>query len=127
MNHWLAIALGGALGAVARYSLALAATRLVGAGFPWGTLIANLAGCLLLGGLAEWALHSESLSPWLQKGLGVGVLGALTTFSTFAHDTFRLAEEGRLGHAAGNLALNLALGFTFLFLGIWLVRRFVNA
>ena len=125
MNHWLAIAVGGALGAMARYAVAMGATRLAGNGFPWGTLVANVVGCLLLGCLAEWALHSEALSPWMQKGLGIGVLGALTTFSTFAHDTFRLAEEGRMAHAAGNLGLNLALGFTAVCLGVWLMRRIV--
>lgn len=123
MNQWLAIAVGGAVGAVARYGLALGATRWAGAGFPWGTLVANVSGCLLLGCLAEWASHSESLTPWMQKGLGVGALGALTTFSTFAHDTVRLAEEGRIPHAAGNLGLNLTLGFAALCLGIWIVRR----
>ena len=123
MTHWVAVAIGGAVGAVARYGLSLGVARWWGVGFPWGTLIANALGCLLLGALAEWALHSEALDAWHQKALGVGFLGAFTTFSTFAHDTMRLLEKGRMSDAVLNLSLNLAIGLIAVTAGIWLVRR----
>src|ERR1039457_7119216 len=65
-----------------------------GSSFPTGTLIVNIAGCLLLGGVTQFGLHHLSLSPNWRIGLSVGFLGAFTTFSTFGLETVRLMEDG---------------------------------
>jgi CrcB protein len=92
-----AIAVGGALGAVARYALSMWLPARGGAGFPWGIFIVNVSGCALIGVLM--ALVSEGgrdarTPPLLRPFLGVGVLGGFTTFSTYALDTVHLLQAG---------------------------------
>lgn len=102
-----AIALGGAIGAVFRYAVVLAAVRAFGNWFPFGVLTANLVGCFLLGLLMHGALVEQR---WLHAsahaGLTLGLLGALTTFSTFGFDTLKLIEANRPIAAALNVAIN---------------------
>jgi CrcB protein len=91
------IAVGGALGSVARYALSLWLPAHGGSGFPLGIFVVNLLGCAMIGVLM--ALVSEGgrdaqANPLLRPFLGVGVLGGFTTFSTYAADTVRLLEEG---------------------------------
>lgn len=107
----LAIAAGGACGAVCRYLVVLASVRGLGDRFPIGVLIANVLGCFLLGLLMHEALAGDK---WFglagHAALTVGFLGALTTFSTFGYDTLRLLEMGRIAAAALNLLANCGLG-----------------
>jgi CrcB protein len=84
------VALGGALGSVARYGAGLAAARLLGLGFPWGSLIVNVVGGLAMGLLA--ARIGPEQEP-LRLFLGVGLLGGFTTFSAFSLETLRLMEH----------------------------------
>jgi CrcB protein len=84
----------GAAGTLARYGLQGFVQHRVGSSFPTGTLIINIVGCLLLGGVAQFGLHHLSLSPDWRIGISVGFLGAFTTFSTFGLETVRLAEDG---------------------------------
>ena len=98
MTAFLLVAVGGAIGAGARYLLATYGT----ARFPWSILVANLAGSFGLG------LLLGSASPGLLLFAGVGFCGALTTFSTFALDTLVLAREGRVAASAGNVAASVA-------------------
>ncbi|MCK4176670.1 fluoride efflux transporter CrcB [Aciditerrimonas ferrireducens] len=107
---WLAVALGGAVGAPARYLVdRLLATRRPGR-FPAGTLLVNLAGSLLLGFLAGLALAGR-LPPAVDAGVGTGFCGALTTFSTFSYETVRLVQDGDLLlgtlYVGGSLLLGL--------------------
>lgn len=106
---WLVVALGGALGAPTRYLVDRAVTRRRGAGFPWGTLVINVAGSLLLGVLAALAIegHLSSLS---FAAAGAGFCGAFTTFSTFTWEALATAEEGLPLRALGYVGLSLALG-----------------
>ena len=107
MSDLLLVALGGAMGAPARYL----ADRWVSArtdGFPWGTITVNVVGSLLLGVLAGFA--SDTSSTWLLTLAGTGFCGALTTFSTFSYETVRLVEEGRSRAAVANVALSLLVG-----------------
>jgi CrcB protein len=90
MTNVLLVAIGGAIGSAARYGVGLAAARLFGAAFPWGTLIVNVAGGLAMGLLAARAPPAEENMRLL---LGVGVLGGFTTFSAFSLDTLRLLER----------------------------------
>lgn len=114
---------GGGLGAVCRYGLNIWTRSLAPAAWmPWGTLAANLIGCALLGFLAAIFQHAE-LPPTIKIGTTTGVLGGLTTFSTFSYETVQLAQTGRWGLAGANLALNLVAGFALAALGAWLGHR----
>jgi len=113
---------GGAIGAGARYGTGRLMLALLGPGYPWGTLTANLAGGLLMGLLAGvLARMNMPGEPW-RLFLGVGILGGFTTFSAFALDTVLMIERGAIGTAAGYAALSLAGSVLALFAGLWLVR-----
>jgi fluoride exporter len=89
----------GAAGTLARYGLQEFVRQRAGTGFPTGTLIINIVGCLLLGGVAQFGLHHLSLPPDWRIGIGVGFLGAFTTFSTFGLETVRLLQDGEWARA----------------------------
>jgi CrcB protein len=90
MMQALLVAAGGALGALARYGVGMAAARWLGPAFPWGTLIVNVAGGLAMGLLIA-RVSPEQVA--LRLGLGVGLLGGFTTFSAFSLETVRLMEH----------------------------------
>jgi len=118
----LAIAVAGALGALARYGLSGWVHRFAGPGFPAGTLSVNLAGCFLLGLLTELTRHSGWISPEARVWIGIGFLGAFTTFSTFGVETFRAAEAGDWHVVAWNIVLNVVGGLAFVLAGVTLAR-----
>jgi CrcB protein len=101
---WLAFLVAAAIGAPARYLIDNLVQDRTSGVFPWGTLVVNLSGCVLLGLLTGLALY-HSLDPTIRTVIGTGGIGAYTTFSTFTFETVRLAEEG-----ATNEALRNALG-----------------
>lgn len=114
-----AIAIGGALGALARYGVTIGLARMSQAtplaGAPLGTLVVNVVGSFAL---AYLVFHTRiQISPVLKMGIGTGFLGAMTTFSTFELDTFLLAGQRGWLAAAGFLAANVVLGFGALLLG----------
>jgi CrcB protein len=121
---YLQVALGGALGASARYATGLAASRLLGKGFPWGTLIVNVAGGFLMGVLVVALLHlsANRFAPLLMTG----VLGGFTTFSAFALDAVTLYERGQLALAAGYVLASVILSILALFAGLLLARSAVT-
>jgi len=116
--QYLWVALGGALGSVARYACSIGAARWLGATFPWGTLLVNVAGSFTIGLLA--ALLTADGRPALGSDarafLMIGVLGGFTTFSSFSLETLTLARAGALGAAGANVALSLVLCLG----GVWL-------
>ena len=116
----LLVALGGALGAVARYLTGLAALRLIGAGFPWGTLAVNVAGSFAMGLLAVTLAHwgQTRLSPLLMTGF----LGGFTTFSAFSLDALTLWERGDVLAAAAYVAASVILSLAALAAGLTLAR-----
>ena len=118
----LMIAIGGAFGALSRYGLALLAINLFGKGFPFGTLIANFVGSLLMG-LLFGLVEAEHLVPEARMALGVGFLGALTTFSTFSLDTLLLMQHGDWLKALLNVFLNVGLSLTAAYIGLTLVTN----
>ena len=122
MPNLLLVLLGGAAGAGLRYEAGRLALRQLGPGFPWGTLMVNLAGGLAMGILAG-AMGGEGMTSrpaWLL--LGVGVLGGFTTFSAFSLDLFLMLERGQVALAFG-YALASALGaLALLALGYWAAR-----
>jgi fluoride exporter len=84
----------GALGTLARYGLQGLVQGRAGSSFPAGTLVVNLLGCFLLGGIAEYAMRHLSVPPEWRIGMTVGFLGAFTTFSTFTFEAVRLMQDG---------------------------------
>ena len=90
MMNVLLVALGGAVGAMARYGVGLGAARLFGLAFPWGTLAVNVVGGLAMGLLAARTGPDQEA---LRLALGVGVLGGFTTFSAFSLETVRLMQH----------------------------------
>lgn len=88
----LAVALGGALGAVSRYGLDRAIESRSSSSFPWATLAVNVSGCLLVGFLIAAVVDRHEAPAWVRAGLIVGFCGGYTTFSTFAQETLDLAE-----------------------------------
>jgi len=119
MNNLLMIGLGGALGAMSRYGLSQLAINLFGKGFPFGTLIANFVGSLLMG-LLFALIETESLMPQVKIALGIGFLGAFTTFSTFSLDTVLMIQAGDIQKALLNILFNLGLCLMAVFIGLWL-------
>lgn len=122
MNMILSIAAGGAVGAVLRHFAGLAALRLMGPGFPWGTLCVNIAGSFVMGLLVGLFAHFWHPVQEVRAFLTVGVLGALTTFSTFSLDTAVLWERGQMMETGLYVAASVALSIAALFAGLFLVR-----
>jgi fluoride exporter len=119
----LAVALGGATGALARYGVFVAATHLLGVSFPYGTLIVNVLGSLLLGVLIEGMALAWTIPAPARLFLVVGMFGAFTTFSTFSLDVAVLYERGRELIAAGYVMASVVLSVGGLFVGLHLMRR----
>jgi fluoride exporter len=117
------IALGGALGAVARYLAGGAVHRLFpDAAFPVGTLAVNVSGCLLIGFLGGLAESRQVLGPEVRLFLLVGLLGGFTTFSSFGYETLALARDAEMGKALLNVAASVALGLAAVWAGDALAR-----
>jgi CrcB protein len=111
----VAVGVIGGAGAIGRFLLDGAVAARVGRGFPFGTLTVNLLGALLLGALAGMALSAEAM-----RLVGLGLIGSFTTFSTWALESHRLGEDGRLRLGVANFAVSLALGVTAAWLGRWI-------
>ena len=118
MIRVLAIAVAGALGALARYGLSGLSQRWFPASFPGGTLVVNLVGCFLLGLLATVTLERLTLSPTTRTAVLVGFLGAFTTFSTFGWETLQLLRDGDLLRAGLNVALSVVVGIAACWAGV---------
>lgn len=120
----LQVAAGGALGASGRYLVNVGAMRLLGPGFPWGTVLVNILGSFLMGVLVvvlarRGGMH---LAPFLMTG----VLGGFTTFSAFSLDTSVLWERGEILLAAGYVLGSVILSVSALFLALWLGREWMT-
>ncbi|MFQ6370945.1 fluoride efflux transporter CrcB [Shewanella sp. YIC-542] len=120
MNNLLWVALGGATGAVLRNLISLFMIQLFGTGFPFGTLVVNVLGSFMMG--TVFALGQVShISPEIKALIGVGLLGALTTFSTFSNETLLLIQAGEWLKAFLNVVLNLGICLLMVFLGQQLI------
>jgi CrcB protein len=121
-----AVAIGGALGAPARYGISLAVTIAPGT-MPWGTFWINVTGSFALGALLAVLLARYPADRYIRPFLATGFLGAYTTYSTFATETDLLVRNGRaavaLGYAAASLAGGLAAAWSGLVAGRWLAGR----
>jgi fluoride exporter len=119
---YVAVAVGGAFGAVARFAIDGWVSERTGGLFPWGTLFINLSGAFLLGLLATLAIDRSVLSPEIRPIAMIGFLGAYTTFSTWMLDCWRLMQEGAWTLAAANLVGSALLGLVAVGAGIALGR-----
>lgn len=121
---WMAVAAGGALGAMARHGVSRAALHFLGPNFPWGTLTVNVAGSFVMGLLIVWLADREPAAPALRAFLTVGILGAFTTFSTFSLDVFTLYRDRTLTIAGAYLLASVILSVGGLLAGLALGRQF---
>lgn len=124
MNTIVAIALGGAFGAVLRYLSGVWAFKIFGDGFPFGTLGVNIIGSFVMGVLVAMFAQYWSPSAEMRAFLMTGLLGAFTTFSTFSLDVSGLYERGDLMMAGVYISVSVVGAVMALFLGLFLVRSF---
>jgi fluoride exporter len=117
MTTWLnltAVALGGAVGSVARYLITVVSVSIPGGSTMLGTTIANVVGCAAIGAFVEYTVAEGYVSERIQLAIRVGLLGGLTTFSTFSFESVALAEGGRWSASGLYVASNLMLGWVAL-------------
>ena len=117
-----AIALGSAVGGASRYALGLFIQHRTGVSFPYGTLLINISGSLLLGFLLRWTLMASDVTPEMRALLTTGFCGGYTTFSTFSYETAALMQDGRYGRAGLYVALSVALSLVATFAGFQAAR-----
>ena len=118
----LIVGIGSFFGGALRYGISLFMKSLGAQGFPWGTWMVNLLGCFLFGLLFAWFSKQYSASHPLCLLLTTGVCGGFTTFSTFAHESMQLPQNGNIAAFAGYVAASLIAGLSFVALGCWLVK-----
>lgn len=126
MQTILAIAAGGATGAVMRHGLNSSLTHFLGTGFPYGILAVNVLGSFLMGVLVSVFAHFWEPSQGVKAFLTVGMLGAFTTFSAFSLDAVTLLGRGAYGTAVFYMAGSVVFAVAALFGGMILVRMFVS-
>ncbi|AGH51031.1 MULTISPECIES: fluoride efflux transporter CrcB [Sphingomonadales] len=123
MRSVFLVFIGSGLGGALRHLVGLASLRLLGPGFPWGTLTINVLGSTLMGAVAGlFAARSWGHPEW-RLFLATGVLGGFTTWSTFSLDVVTLWERGRPAAALGYVAASLILSFAFMAAALLIARR----
>ena len=123
MSMVIAVGLGGLIGAVARFLIVEAVVQfLPNEHSYWGTVTVNLLGCFVIGILIAWSEKSDALTPWMQCCVMTGLLGSLTTFSTFALDAVNLIQAGRIMTAMLNVGGQIFAGILLVVLGMLTVR-----
>ena len=125
MKGLLYVAIGGAVGAVLRYGISSGIYTWFGRSFPYGTLVVNVIGSFLIGIFSILLIEKLSVSHELRLALVVGVLGALTTFSTFSWDTLDLMQQGLMQRAFLNVLLNVVLCIAAAWLGALLTKNYI--
>ncbi len=120
----LQVALGGALGATGRYLTGLAVDRMIGHGFPWGTLTVNVVGSFLMGALTVTLAQSDGtkFAPFLVTGM----LGGFTTFSAFSYDAMVLYERGQAGAVAAYVLASVLLSIAGIGIGLLSARAVLS-
>jgi CrcB protein len=122
LTKYLAVAAGGALGAVARYFLGGTILSRVASPFPTATFVINVTGSFILGFFLTLVAERAQVSPHLRLAVAVGFVGAYTTFSTFEYETLRLSEERGMALALLNVILSVVVGFAAVWGGMALAH-----
>ena len=124
--NYLIVFIGAGIGGALRHGVNGAAARLLGTGFPWGTLAVNIAGSLIMGLLAGYfAFRGEAAQVW-RLFFTTGILGGFTTFSAFSLDTALLYERGQMAPLAAYVAGSVLLSILAVFLGLAIMRSNVG-
>jgi len=121
---YLVVFLGGGIGAAMRHGINLVVARLLGTAFPYGTLLINVTGSLIMGLVAAYFAFKGDASQHWRLFLTTGILGGYTTFSAFSLDAALLYERGEVGLAALYVVASVAFSILGLFAGLALVRQF---
>lgn len=124
LTKYLAVAAGGALGAMLRYFLGSTMLGRAFAPFPTATFVINVTGSFIIGLFLTLATERVHLSPHLRLAVAVGFVGAYTTFSTFEYETAKLIEDGDVTRALLNVLLSFVVGLLAVWLGIFAARKF---
>jgi CrcB protein len=127
LTKYLAVAAGGALGAMLRYYLGGSLLARAGAPFPTATFVINITGSFFVGFFLTLATERLHISPHWRLAVAVGFVGAYTTFSTFEYETARLVEDGDFMRALLNVVLSVVLGFAAVWAGILMARKVERA
>ena len=125
MQQLFLVALGGALGSSLRHVVIVAAQRMAGSAYPWGTVLVNMVGCFAMGVFIEWLARRMNGSPDIRLFVATGLLGGFTTFSAFALDVAVLFERGSIMTAFAYIALSVVGSLAALFLGLALARSII--
>ncbi len=122
LKEWIAVAVGGMLGALARHAIYWLMSLMGPAWLPLATLLVNVLGCFLIGMLVQWSFQAGITTSWYVVGMRVGFFGGLTTFSAFSLDLVRLWYEDRTLGSLMLAASHLVLGFIAVVVGMALVE-----
>ncbi len=125
MRTFWAIAIGAAVGGVSRYYLSAAVQHRMGSTFPWGTLVINVTGSLVLGFIMRYAISTPALSVEMRALLTTGFCGGYTTFSTYSYETATLIEDGQLGRAGSYALASVVLALAGTIGGFALAREVI--
>ena len=125
-KYFIAVVIGGALGAVARYLMMIGVGHWFGHGFPFATVFVNVIGAFLLGSFVQISALFWSPSPELRIFITVGVLGSFTTFSTLALDVYMLWGRGEVIEATGYVAVSIIFGIAAFFTGVSVFRTLLQ-
>jgi CrcB protein len=117
------IAVFGAIGTLARYGLQGVVQQRTGPGFPTGTLVVNVSGCLLLGFLGQLTLNRMVISPEMRVAMTIGFFGGYTTFSSFGWETIKMFEDGNWLGGSSYVLASVIFGLACMFLGIHAANR----
>ncbi|OFI06067.1 putative fluoride ion transporter CrcB [Clostridium acetireducens DSM 10703] len=116
------VGLGGFIGASTRYLISNMASKYFYNYIPYGTLVVNILGAFLMGAIMEVSIKYNLISPNLRIFLTTGILGGLTTFSTFSYETVNIFQKGNYILASINASLNLFLSLLFVFIGKYIIQ-----
>ena len=125
-KYFIAVVVGGAIGAAARYLIMVAVGHWFGPGFPLATVVINIIGAFLLGSFVQISALIWSPSPELRIFITVGILGSFTTFSALALDFYILWGRGEVIEATGYIAVSVIFGIVAFFAGIFVFRTLLQ-
>ena len=125
MSVYLAVAAGGAVGALARYGVYKAVGQTLGYSYPYGSLTVNILGSLLFGFLSLFLTQKIPVDEAVRVGLTVGMLGAFTTFSAFAMDSLLLIESGNMVRALGYMLSSVVLCIVAVWAGVLIAKQVI--
>ena len=121
-RSFLLVGIGGFIGSLARYIVAVAMSGIISSTFPWATLIVNVAGCFLIGVIFAVSDRGGLLSPEWRIFLTTGFCGGFTTFSTFSYESLKLLQDGEYLYVAVYVLASVVVGLLATLLGIYLIR-----